>query len=105
MKNHSKINLIGFGLIDGGYKYLLNARAMVNNFDLLVDKSFRMLDNSFKTITLEDLKNIHKAIEVAGIKLHSIKWGYEKAISEANTLEQLEAIAFSDTIEVELNNE
>lgn len=100
MKNHSKVSLINFGVIDGGYKYLLNARAIKNSFNLLPQKLFRMWDNSFKEITFQDIQNIERAIELAGIKLHNIKWSYEEAIS--NSKDELELISFSDVIDVEL---
>ncbi|MBE3607065.1 hypothetical protein CCAL13119_09025 [Campylobacter sp. RM13119] len=101
MKNKSKIDLKGFGLIDGGYKYLLNARAIRNNYELIEPKRFRMWDDSFKAITADDIAKIERAIELAGIKLHAIKWSYEEAIANANSKEELDAISFNDTIEVE----
>ncbi|MBE2985558.1 hypothetical protein CCAL12920_00670 [Campylobacter sp. RM12920] len=102
MKNKSKIELKGFGIIDGGYKYLLNASAMVENYELLPQKVFRMWDDSFKPIDLNGLKAIKRAIELAGIKLHSIKWEYEARIASANDKDELEAIVFYDVIEIDL---
>ena len=103
MTEKSKINLKGFGDIDGGYKYLLNVRAMKNNFELLPMKVFRMYDNSFKEVTLEDLAKIETAIEFGGIMLHSLKWQYETAIDGAKSKEQLDAIVFTDVINVDLS--
>ncbi|MBE2985447.1 hypothetical protein CCAL9344_05820 [Campylobacter sp. RM9344] len=102
MKNKSKIDFKGFGIIDGGYKYLLNASAMVENYELLPQKVFRMWDDSFKPIDLNGLKAIKRAIELAGIKLHSIKWEYEARIASANDKDELEAIVFYDVIEIDL---
>lgn len=102
MKNESKIDLKGFGLIDGGYKYLLNAKAIKNNYELIEPKRFRMWDNSFKDITADDIAKIERAIELAGIKLHAIKWNYEEAITNAKSKDELELISFSDVVEVEL---
>ncbi|PPB63546.1 hypothetical protein [Campylobacter hyointestinalis] len=102
MTDKSKIDLKGFGVIDGGYKYLLNVRAMKNNYEALSQKVFRMFDNSFKPITLQDIEKIERAIELAGIKLHSIKWSYEEAIANAGSKDELELISFSDVIEIEL---
>lgn len=100
MTDKSAINLKGFGVIDGGYKYLLNVRAMKNNFEALPQKVFRMYDNSFKEVSLADLEKIEKAIELGGIMLHSLKWQYETAISKAKSKEELEAINFNEVIEI-----
>ena len=103
MAEKSRIDLKGFGAIDGGYKYLLNVRAMKNNFEALPKKAFRMFDNSFKEVSLKDLERIEKAIELGGITLHTLKWQYETAISKAENKEELEAISFSQTIEIDMN--
>ncbi|PPB51204.1 hypothetical protein [Campylobacter hyointestinalis] len=100
MTDKSAINLKGFGVIDGGYKYLLNVRAMKNNFEALPQKVFRMYDNSFKEVSLADLEKIEKSIELGGIMLHSLKWQYETAISRAGSKEELEAISFNEVIEI-----
>lgn len=105
MTDKSAINLKGFGVIDGGYKYLLNVRAMKNNYEDLPQKLFRMFDNSFKEINLADLKKIEKAIELGGIMLHTLKWRYESAINKAKSKEELEAISFSEIIEIDLDKD
>ena len=101
-KNKSKINLKGFGIIDGGYKYLLNVNTLINTFNAETDKMFRMEDNSFKEVTLEKLQDIKTAIELAGKKLHHIKWQYEQDIQKAKKVETIKFIVFSDTIEIDL---
>ena len=105
MAEKSRIDLKGFGVIDGGYKYLLNVRAMKNNFEALPQKLFRMFDNSFKEVSLKELEKIEKAVELGGTTLHSLKWKYETAISKAKSKEELEAISFSQTIEIDLDKE
>ena len=105
MAEKSRIDLKGFGAIDGGYKYLLNVRAMKNNFEALPKKAFRMFDNSFKEVSLKDLERIEKAIELGGITLHSLKWKYESAISKAESKEELEAISFNEVIEIDLGKD
>lgn len=105
MTDKSAINLKGFGVIDGGYKYLLNVRAMKNNFEALPQKLFRMYDNSFKEVNLTDLEKIEKAIELGGIMLHTLKWQYESAISKAKNKEELEAITFNEVIEIDLDKD
>ena len=105
MTDKSAINLKGFGVIDGGYKYLLNARAMKNNYEALPQKVFRMYDNSFKEVNLADLEKIEKAIELGGIILYSLKWQYEDAINKAKNKEELEAITFNEVIEIDLDKD
>ena len=101
MTEKSAINLKGFGVIDAGYKYLLNVRAMKNNFETLPKKAFRMFDNSFKEVGLKDLERVEKAIELGGIMLHTLKWQYETAISKAESKEELESITFNEVIEID----
>ena len=105
MTDKSKIALKGFGDVDGGYKYLLNVRAMKNNYEALPQKVFRMYDNSFKEVTAEDLSKIETAIEFGGIMLHSLKWQYESAIGGAETAKEVEAITFTDVIEIDLDKD
>lgn len=103
MGDNCKINLKGFGLINGGYRYLLNVEAMIDTFDSLEVRAFRMYDNSMKAISgQEELKRIKRAIQLGGQKLHVLKWGYELKIEKANSKKELDAITFADTIEVAL---
>ena len=103
MGDSCKINLKDFGLINGGYRYLLNVEAMIDTFDSLEVRAFRMYDNSMKKINgQEELKRIKKAIQIGGQKLHTLKWQYELKISKSKNKKELDAIAFADTIEVAL---
>lgn len=103
MGDSCKINLKGFGLINGGYRYLLNVEAMIDTFDSLEIRAFRMYDNTMKKINgQEELRRIKKAIQLGGQKLHALKWQYELKISKAKDKKELDAIAFTDTIEVAL---
>lgn len=103
MGDSCKINLKDFGLINGGYRYLLNVEAMIDTFDSLEIRAFRMYDNTMKKINgQEELKKIKKAIQIGGQKLHVLKWGYELKIEKAKNKKELDAIAFTDTIEVAL---
>ena len=103
MGDSCKINLKDFGVINGGYRYLLNVEAMIDIFDSLEIRAFRMYDNSMKKINgQEELKRIKKAIQIGGQKLHTLKWQYELKISKAKNKKELDAIAFADTIEVAL---
>ena len=103
MGDSCKIALKDFGIINGGYRYLLNVEAMIDIFDSLEIRAFRMYDNSMKKINgQEELKRIKKAIQLGGQKLHTLKWQYELKISKAKDKKELDAIAFTDTIEVAL---
>ena len=103
MGDSCKINLKDFGAVNGGYKYLLNIEAMIDTFDSLEVRGFRMYDNTMKKINgQEDLKKIKRAIQIAGQKLHVLKWGYELKIEKAKNKKELDAITFADTIEVAL---
>lgn len=103
MGDSCKIDIKGFGVINGGYRYLLNVEAMIDTFDSLEVRAFRMYDNSMKAISgQEELKRIKKAIQLGGQKLHVLKWGYELKISKAKDKKELDAITFADTIEVAL---
>lgn len=103
MGDSCKINLKDFGVINGGYRYLLNVEAMIDTFDSLEVRAFRMYDNTMKKINgQEELKKIKKAIQIGGQKLHTLKWGYELKIEKAKNKKELDAITFADTIEVVL---
>lgn len=103
MGDSCKINLKDFGLINGGYRYLLNVEAMIDTFDSLEIRAFRMYDNTMKKIGgQEELKRIKKAIQIGGQKLHVLKWGYELKIEKAKNKKELDAIVFTDTIKVAL---
>lgn len=103
MGDSCKINLKDFGVINGGYRYLLNVEAMIDTFDSLEIRAFRMYDNTMKKINgQEELKRIKRAIQIGGQKLHTLKWGYELKIEKANSKKELDAITFADTIEVAL---
>lgn len=105
MTDKSAINLKGFGVIDGGYEYLINATVMKNNYEWLPKKEFRMYNDKFVPVTLQDLERIEKAIGIAGIFLKNLKWQYESAISKAKSKEELESISFNEVIEIDLNKD
>ncbi|WP_298043165.1 hypothetical protein [uncultured Campylobacter sp.] len=103
MGESCKVEIKDFGAVNGGYKYLLNIEAMIDTFDSLEVRAFRMHDNSMKKINgQEDLKKIKRAIQIAGQKLHVLKWGHELKIEKAKNKKELDAIIFTDTIEVAL---
>ena len=105
MTDKSAINLKGFGVIDGGYEYLINATVMKNNYEWLPKKEFRMHNDKFVPVTLQDLEKIEKAIGIAGIFLKNLKWQYESAINKAESKEELESITFNEVIEIDLDKD
>lgn len=105
MAEKCRIDLKNFGAIDGGYEYLTNAAVMKNNYEWLPKKEFRMYNGEFVPVTLQDLERIEKAIGIAGIMLKNLKWQYEAAITKAKSKEELEAISFSQTIEIDLDKD
>lgn len=103
MGESCKVEIKDFGAVNGGYKYLLNIGSMIDIFDSLEVRGFRMYDNTMKKINgQEELKRIKRAIQIGGQKLHTLKWGYELKIEKAGSKKELDAIVFTDTIEVSL---
>ena len=56
---------------------------------------FRAYDNSFHSVTREELETMRKEIVVNSQKLYQAKWTLEAAITAAETVEALDAIALS----------
>ena len=56
---------------------------------------FRAYDNSFHSVTREELETMRREIVVNSQKLYQAKWTLEAAITAAETIEVLEAIAVS----------
>ena len=58
---------------------------------------FCCYDNSFKAVTLADLKTMQIEVILSGNALYSQKWAYREAINAAQSKEELEAIAIEFT--------
>ena len=56
---------------------------------------FRAYDNSFHSVTREELETMRKEIVVNSQRLYQAKWTLEAAITAAETVEALDAIALS----------
>lgn len=56
---------------------------------------FRAYDNSFHSITREELETMRREIVINSQKLYQAKWTLEAAITAAETVEALDAIALS----------
>ena len=102
----NKINLKGFGVINGGYRPLLNVEALINDYDAMKESErvFRMHDNSFTPVSKQQLLDIQTAIGRAGRLFYKKKWLYETQISAAKSKEELDKIAFDDLVEVDLSS-
>lgn len=54
--------------------------------------SFRIADNSFVSVNLEELKAIKKAIILKGQELYQKKWEIEAKLANARTFDEIRAI-------------
>lgn len=102
----NKINLKGFGVINGGYRPLLNVEALINDYDAMKESEriFRMHDNSFVPVSKQQLLDIQTAIGRAGRLFYKKKWLYETQISAAKNKEELDGVVFDDLVEVDLSS-
>lgn len=53
---------------------------------------FRDANNAFHQITVEDLHTLQKEIYAKGLEGYSIKWKLDKAVTDAKTVEEIEAV-------------
>ena len=102
----NKINLKGFGVINGGYRPLLNVEALINDYDAMKESErvFRMHDNSFTPVSKQQLLDIQTAIGRAGRLFYKKKWLYEAQISAAKSKEELDRVVFDDLVEIDLSS-
>lgn len=93
---------LGF-VINAGEKANRDIDGLIKLMEAMPDMgtvSFCCYDNSFKTVTLADLKTMQVEVILSGNALYSQKWAYREAINMATTKEELDAIhidfTFSD---------
>ena len=91
LRARSYIIVPNIGKIDTGDKYLTNMDVLI---DVLEEDNesttqFRMEDNSYKEVSLDELKQLRSYIKRAGIVLTKLKWAKEEAIKNAKTFEEL----------------
>lgn len=91
LRTRSYINIPNIGKIDTGDKYLTNMDVLIDVLEEDNEKTtqFRMEDNSYKEVSLEELKQLRSYIKRAGIVLTKLKWTKEEAIVNAKTFEEL----------------
>lgn len=91
LRARSSINVPNIGKIDTGDKYLTNLNVLIDVLEEDNEKTtqFRMEDNSYRQVSLDELKQLRSFIKRAGIVLTKLKWTKEEAISNAKTFEEL----------------
>jgi hypothetical protein len=55
---------------------------------------FRLYDNSFTTVTLEQLKSIKSELMEYGLGVHQKKWNLEEKIDNATSIKTVEGISW-----------
>ena len=58
---------------------------------------FCCYDNTFRAVTLADLKTMQIEVILSGNELYAQKWAFREAINAAQSKEELEAIAIEFT--------
>ena len=76
------------------YRIVSKSREFGKFYDVLEEDNesttqFRMEDNSYREVSLDELKQLRSYIKRAGIVLTKLKWAKEEAIKNAKTFEEL----------------
>jgi len=84
---------LGFD-IDADYKAKENVSSLIEFMQNknLTDEEFRDAHNEFQPVTIEDLQTIKNEIIEAGLAYYKKKWAIEKALRQAKTSKEVEAI-------------
>ena len=90
------LNVPGIGYINARRNDLDNVNVLIDNLEAKGAETamFRLYDNSFKEVTLDQLKVIKRVIGERGINLYEHKWRLELAITNAETIADVEAISW-----------
>ena len=90
----TKVNVSGVGVVDGGRSNLQDISGIIETFEESGEEtmSFRIADNSFVSVNLEELKAIKKAIILKGQELYQKKWEIEARLANAKTFDEIRAI-------------
>lgn len=90
----TKVNVSGVGVVDGGRSNLQDITGIIKTFEESGEEtmSFRIADNSFVSVNLEELKAIKKAIILKGQELYQKKWEIEARLANAKTFDEIRAI-------------
>ena len=90
----TKVNVSGVGIVDGGRSNLQDISGIIETFEESGQETmlFRIADNSFVSVNLEQLKAIKKAIILKGQELYQKKWDIEAKLANAKTFDEIRAI-------------
>lgn len=90
----TKVTVSGVGVVDAGRSNLQDISGIIETFEESGEEtmSFRIADNSFVSVNLEELKAIKKAIILKGQELYQKKWEIEAKLANARTFDEIRAI-------------
>lgn len=90
------ISVPGVGIVDASKDSLNNISILLELLEAegTTSTQFRLADNSFVTINLDQLKTVKKVIGKYGLELFSKKWKLEAAIAQADTIPEVESITW-----------
>lgn len=90
----TKVTVSGVGVVDAGRSNLQDITGIIETFEESGEEtmSFRIADNSFVSVNLEELKAIKKAIILKGQELYQKKWEIEAKLANARTFDEIRAI-------------
>ena len=88
---HSLISIDGVGVIDGGERYLQNIQNIYENLKEKGENSinFRLANNSFVEVDLEQLELMRKTIIETGLGYYQKKWELEDAVTKAVSADEV----------------
>ena len=90
----TKVTVSGVGIVDAGRSNLQDITGIIETFEESGQETmpFRIADNSFVSVNLEQLKAIKKAIILKGQELYQKKWEIEAKLANAKTFDEIRAI-------------
>lgn len=88
------LNIPNIGVVDCGEDHLRNVSNLVDMLEEtnMPSITFRLYNNTFKELNLEELKNIRSAIRKSGLDLYAKKWELESKIKLATTKAEIDSI-------------
>lgn len=95
-----KVNIKDFGVVEGGYKALVQIQAIIDTADDIAIRAYPLADGKMAKVNgVEDIKKIKKAIQRAFTGLGSLKILYEAKINKAKNSADIDKIVFADTVQ------
>ncbi|AKT92077.1 hypothetical protein [Campylobacter gracilis] len=100
MTENFKVNIKDFGVVEGGYKALVQIQAIIDTSDDLAVRAYPLANGKMAKVSgVEDIKKIKKALQRAITGLNALKTIYEAKISKAKNSADIEKIVFADTVQ------